>query len=195
MEDQEKNLKELYQQVKELDNGHLLTALAIVMKDTAEFLATRGYNDAAATRFRTTYYDTLNEDRFYWENFGADLYQSLDDSQLPSGMVENAANGQFDLCPVVDANNIFHEWLRFNGWCFFKKFTATHGATAVGEDGLADDQERLCTETEANVVEIAIRLLDNAFSSKWFWYPIAVLLAMMILRTDFATVPDPNEAG
>jgi hypothetical protein len=192
--DTEKHLKTLFSQVKGIDIRQALAGLTILMKDTAEFLTAKGYRDPATASFRVVFLDTLNEDRFYWESFGPALYASLTDNQLPHGVVDQANRGQFDVTPVTKANNIFHEWTHFVGWCFFKKFSQKHGSAAIGEQGLAKDKQMLCTETEENVVKVAQRLLDKEFTDKGYWFPLVIFLALLIVRTKFETIAEPADS-
>jgi hypothetical protein len=115
-------LERMYSQVKDLELGLLLSGLTILVKDTEIYLTAYGLDNAMAEGFRLAYLDMLSDNRYYWEQFGPNLYLLLKEAGLPEGFASGAAKCKADLGPLTDLS-LETEWLRAPGWHFLQTYS------------------------------------------------------------------------
>ncbi len=191
--------KEMYEQsifLGKLKLGLLLSGLTIMVKDTAVYLTTYGIDGKTAEGFRLAYLDMLNDNRYYWEQFGPELYRPLKDIKLQEG-----CKADFKL-----KNESYQdtEWLRAPGWRFFKTYTAQRKNDLL--QGITLDQlkaafhenrnpykpKAACDQEDGKSYEPIKGLVDQLIGtekqSTTFWYPVMIYVAYLLQKTNFVTL-------
>lgn len=198
-------LKPMYRQVKDLDLGPLLSGLTILAKDTATYLTVHGVNNEIGEGFRLAYLGMLSDDRYYWEQFGRNLYLPLKEAGLPEGFASGANNRRADLGPLVDSSREI-EWLRAPGWHFLKTYSGQRKNDILRDITLGDLTAAFCKgrnpyKRESNGVAdqedtnpykpiegLVGRLIGSDQEWGGFWYPVMLYLALLLHKTDFETL-------
>lgn len=198
-------LKPMYRQVKDLDLGPLLSGLTILAKDTATYLTAHGVNNEMGEGFRLAYLGMLSDDRYYWEQFGRNLYLPLKEAGLPEGFASGANNCRADLGPLVDSSREI-EWLRAPGWHFLKTYSGQRKNDILRDITLGDLTAAFCKgrnpyKRESNGVAdqedtnpykpiegLVGRLIGSDQEWGGFWYPVMLYLALLLHKTDFETL-------
>ena len=105
-----------------IDTGceQLLAGLTILAKDLSEFLAVNAYYGEDTQLFTRIYATTLSTNRFFWNLINPQLFDPLDDADMPSGFAERVLVSNFTMAPLLEAN-INQEWTRHPGWALFSK--------------------------------------------------------------------------
>jgi hypothetical protein len=188
---EEKNLRKMYQQAKDLDLRHLLTGLTILVKDTADFINSQGYSDDVTEAFRLAYLEMMNHDRYYWSKFGPDLYKDISDTKLPAGIIKAIREGTFDLEPLIKAD-IKTEWAKPIGWYFFKNYSRQNRSLIL--DGRSVDQlrEKICEAKDPADPFVAMvdRLSHSTTYVPGFLYPVMLYISLLLKVTDFTTIDE-----
>lgn len=180
----ERELKEIYEQVKDYDESLLYSGLTILSKDIAEHLATLAYPGEDKQLFLEVYTDALNVERDYWATSG--LFQSLETTQLPRGFARAATEGRFDLTPLAD-RSIVHEWLMYPGNRLFEKFKVKFKETICGKDGPYEKFENGLIGQDDLPIKIASAVLITGFSIAAFWFPLAVYFSLLLIKAGLKT--------
>lgn len=179
---QDNILKELVKQVEDLDLDLLYSGLTIIAKDTAEYLATSAYPGKGDSVFFTFYKDAMNIERDDLETHGPKVFQSLENAGLPRGFAFNADNGRYDLLPLKDPM-IIHEWLVNPGVRILEKFKDKFKDTICGKDGPYEKfKDGLIGQADLPTT-IAAAVLLTGFSIATFWYPLAIYLGILLVKT------------
>ena len=178
----------MYKQVRNLDRGLLLAGLTVLVKDTANFLHEKAYTDPMAEEFRQEYLKMLNHNRYYWELFGSDLYQTLPDAGLPHGIVAEVVTCNSDISPLCNAG-IERESTRAPGWHFFENYTALTQNLILDDSSLDQEKARLdSSEDTFDIVEDYVeRLTSRSEIGNLLWSPIMLYVALLIIKTYFVT--------
>ncbi|MEZ5039258.1 MAG: hypothetical protein R2828_05185 [Saprospiraceae bacterium] len=189
----EKDLRKTFREIKDLHLGILLAGVGVLIKDTAEFIAANGFNDPLIDLFRKTYQQVYENDRLYWRTIGPDLYKSLDDVSLPSGVVTAAAMGNLNINPLCQPV-IEKEWTRFTGWLFFKTFTYEMTDAILKKSSLREEKEKADNprSMDDQVIEIIQKLSASAKEGHWYWYPLFLYLSVLLGKTRFETLKETN---
>lgn len=196
-------LERMYKQVKNLDEGLLLAGLTVLVKDTANYLHEKAYSDPMVEEFRQEYLKMLNQDRYYWEHFGKDLYKTLPEAGLPHGIVAEAAKCKADLSDLCDAK-IERESTRAPAWSFFESYTRLLQEVILAplpDEEPSENDERTPLQKhkdhldtagdEFEVVELYVeRLTNRSELGEPLWSPVMLYIALLIVRTHFVTFPE-----
>ena len=198
-------LKPMYRQVKDLDLGPLLSGLTILAKDTATYLTVHGVNNEIGEGFRLAYLGMLSDDRYYWEQFGRNLYLPLKEAGLPEGFASGANNRRADLGPLVDSSREI-EWLRAPGWHFLKTYSGQRkndilrditlgdltAAFCEGRDPYKRESNGVADQEDTNpykpIEGLVGRLIESDQEWSGFWYPVMLYLALLLHKTNFETL-------
>lgn len=198
-------LKTMYRQVRDLDLGRLLSGLTILVKDTEIYLTAYGLDNAVAEGFRLAYLGMLSDNRYYWEQFGRNLYLPLKEAGLPEGFASDANNCRADLGPLIDASRDI-EWLRAPGWHFLKTYSGQRKTDILRGLTLEDLKSAFCEgrnpyKRESNSVAdqedtnpykpiegVVGRLIGSDQEWGGFWYPVMLYLALLLHKTDCETL-------
>ena len=206
-------LELMYQQVKDLEVGLLLSGLTILVKGTATYLTTHGIDNEMAEQFRLAHLAMLNNNRYYQEKFYPDLYKPLKTTKLPYGseeIVPKAGQCKADLRLLTDCALEDEEWLRAPGWHFFQTYSGQRKSNILrgitlekleeafceGEDPYETKSEDSCKkEVEDNnpykpVEAVIKRLVESDQQWNKFWYPVMLYLVVLIQKTNFETLED-----
>jgi len=186
-------LNEMYQQVANLDEGLLFSGLTVVAKDAAEYMAARGLYDEATQSFQQNYAAVMGDERNYWEKHGSPLYHTLQEEQLPNGMARAAENGKAELLQLSDPG-LHHEWLHFPGQKFLKKFGEKWKKTLCeGEDSPYHKLENGLLGQAELPVTIAASILTVGFAAATFFYPLALYIGLLLVKTGFKVYCEKND--
>lgn len=198
-------LKAMYRQVRDLDEGRLLSGLTILVKDTGIYLTAYGLDNAVAEGFRLAYLGMLSDDRYYWEHFGPNLYLPLKEAGLPEGFASGANNCRAELGPLIDASRET-EWLRAPGWHFLKTYSGQRkndilrnitledlkAAFCEGRNPYKRENSDGCDPKDTNpykpIEGVVGRLIGSDQEWGGFWYPVMLYLALLLQKTDFRTL-------
>jgi hypothetical protein len=208
---QEKGLKEIYNQVKGLDRKMLLAGLTVLVKDTADFIHTSGLQDEATEEFRLVYLDLMNHDRPYWWVAGPELYQELPEAWKVNNIVRNASECNFNLRPLLNTA-INQEWTRGPGWYFFKIYSNNikDALMEIGrlrykkrveekKEGIPDPNKVFKVEDLKNefskaedpaepIVSFTAELSKRSRFGPEFFYPLMLYMILLLKDTDFVTI-------
>lgn len=195
-------LERMYSQVKDLELGLLLSGLTILVKDTAIYLTAQGIDNEIAEGFRLAYLDMLSNNRYYWEQFGPNLYLPLKEAGLPEGFASSAAKCKVDLGPLTDVG-LETEWLRAPGWHFLQTYSdqrkndILRGITleelktafCKGRNPYKPESNDVCDQEDTNLYKPIEGLVKRLIGSdqEWseFWYPVMLYLVLLLHRTNF----------
>lgn len=193
---EEDNLKKIYNQVKDLKTELLFSGLTVLFKDTADFINSQGFNDQAIDLFREAYLETLNQDRFYWEQFGPELYMGLQDGNLPFGIVKAAYTGNFDLEPLKN-DQIILPWTQFPGYCFFKIYSFKVKDIILKGSSLEQEKAKVfeCKEPEEQIFPLIEKLSRQSIFGPGFWYPIMLYISLLLFRSRYITLEEHKEGS
>ena len=186
-------LNEMYQQVATLDEGLLLSGLTVVAKDAAEYMAARGLYDKSVQNFQKNYGEVMSEERSYWEQYGSPLFHSLQEEQLPNGMAKAAQGGKAELLQLSDPG-LYHEWLHMPGEKFLKKFGEKWKKTLCeGKDSPYHKLENGLLGQAELPVTIAASILTAGFAAATFFYPLALYIGLLLVKTGFKVYCEKND--
>lgn len=193
-------LKPMYNQVKDIDLGRLLSGLTILAKDSATFLTTHGVDSEMAEGFRLAYLSMLSNNRYYWVKFGPKLYFPLGDAGLPEGFASDASNCNGDLQRLTECD-LNHEWLRAPGWHFFQTYSGQRRNDILDDMTLEKLKASFCEAKDPDdsiaweardpydpIAELVGRLVGTDRFGRTFWYPVMLYLALLLHKTNFETL-------
>lgn len=188
----DKQLEIMYRLLEGLDQGLLLAGLSVLVRDTADYLHEKGYTDPMSEEFRSVYLAMYNNDRYYWEQFGKDLYQRLPDAGLPCGIVAQVAACTPDIKNVIRqlcAAEIERESTRAPGWFFFRTYTRTTQEILL--DGSSLDNEKARVDAAQDkfeiVAEYVAKLTSRSEIGDKLWRPVMLYVSLLIIKTYFET--------
>ena len=182
------NLRKIYDQVHKADLKLLLSGMSILVRDTSDFLHLKGFQDPHSEEFRQVYTAMLDEDRYYWSTFGPELYKHLKDTKLPSGLVEKAYRGNFNLSELLDTK-INKEYTRFPGWFFFRRYSQTIKSRILPEATVEEERQRIFESADdfEIVEEYVNKLVEDSTVGKEFWYPVMLYVSLLLLKSVLVT--------
>ena len=174
-------------QVDKLDENMLYSGLTVVAKDTAEYLAAKGITDDKSFDFLENFEAVMKEEKKYWDQNSSPLFKSLSRAGLPSGFAGAAANGKAELSALTNPE-IKHEWTYGPGRKFLEKFAQNF------KDGICKGEKSIFHQSEKNLLgqselpqKIVLWILSSGISAATFWYPLAVYIALLILKAGLKT--------
>jgi hypothetical protein len=168
--------------------GQLYAGLSVLARDMYLYLANSSRNDAALF---SDIISVVNEEerRMYQEQAFPD-YKGLDIKDIPKQLAYDAAIGRPTLKPLGD-RNIVHEWTFKPGKRLFIKFGQKFKDTICGADGPYEQSNRGLIGQADLPKTIAACILITGFSAATFWYPLAVYLGILVVKTGLKTYCEP----
>jgi hypothetical protein len=114
-------------------------------------------------------------------------YNGLPVEALPVGLAAAADQGQFIIAPLGDAKTIVHEWTFKPGKRLFAKLAPKFRETICGKDGPYEQLNNGLLKKSDLPTTIASSVLTVGFSPATFWYPLAVYLSILLIKTGLKT--------
>jgi hypothetical protein len=167
-----------------------LTALTLVSKNLAEYLAPGGHVEPAAGRFFKSYNAALNRDRWLWQEMGGQLFEplSVTPPALPN-FAKLAAEGNFNAAlvkPLADPGNV-SDWTVFPGWYLLETYSE------VLQDILHKKKGEYENDGTIPFDEHILRLFDalrcDGFDENMFWVLPTMLISYLSIQSCFEAVP------
>ena len=186
------DLEKMYHQVKNLDKGLLLAGLMVLVKDTANFLHEGGYDDPMVEEFRQEYLNMLNYDRFYWTEFGGQLFDTLPEAGLPHGIVKRVVQCETNLSDLC-SEGVEQEFTRAPGWEFFKSYSRSSQELILDQSSLDTEKSRAGSVAAGSdeefkiVAEYVDKLTSRSQIGTRVWSTVMLYISLLIVRTHFVT--------
>jgi hypothetical protein len=158
--------------------------LAVLARDMHRYLAKHPRDDA--TVFEQVVSLVHSEDSKQYGSGAFPNYEGLPADNLPEGLASAADAGHFVIAPLGD-NTIVHEWTFKPGKRLFVKFCSKFKDTICGRDGPYEQFTKGLVGQAALPTTIASTVLTVGFSTATFWYPLAVYLSVMLVKTGLKT--------
>lgn len=181
--------------VDDLEEDRLYAGLAVVAREYQDLLQESNRSDAAAflsifNRLEPEWPSTYP--RYYLEEYlgergqrTAALYaQSL----VASAHSLTAASAQL---PLIDSSMV-HEYILFPGKELFAKFQAQWKITICGKDGPYEKFKDGLLGQSGLPAALTATILATGFGAAVFWYPLAVYIAFLLIKTGLATYCEPE---
>ncbi|OGO18555.1 MAG: hypothetical protein A2Z15_08915 [Chloroflexi bacterium RBG_16_50_11] len=107
-------------------------------------------------------------------------------SSFPTDLAKKAAEGNPNIESLGNAN-IRHEWTVKVGKKLFLKFGEKFKSVICGKDGPHEQLENKLLNQATLPAAIVSAILTNGFSTATFWYPLAVYIALLLVKTGLKT--------
>jgi hypothetical protein len=178
----DQNFLDLVVSLEVLNDNQLLAGLAVLSKDLDLYLSQHPRKDAET--FLRCYEEALKEDRKGW--VGSPFFEPPEKCRLPTDIATNAAQGKFDLKPLIDIA-IVHEWTVMPGRKILECYQKELKDSICGATG-PYEQFRSGLIGQAQLpAAIATTVLTAGVSVATLWYPLAVYLALLFIRAGLGT--------
>jgi len=187
----DQKLESIYEQLKDLDESLLFAGLTVVAKDTAEYIATTAQQTGGEMAFHEAYLEGINRERDFWGAMNSPLYQPLSVSGLPHGFSQGTMLGSPDLGPLHNPA-IHHEWTSIPGRDLLEKFGRKFKEVICGKDGPYEKFNNGLVGQADLPITIASSILTAGLSTAAFWYPLAVYLGLLLVKTGLKTYCEPD---
>jgi hypothetical protein len=158
--------------------------LAVLARDMHRYLAEHPRDDAAL--FEQVVSLVHAEERTLYQGGAFPTYEGLPTDDLPEGLASAAAAGQCVIARLGDVA-IVHEWTFKAGKRLFVKFSSKFKDTICGKDGPYEQFTHGLVGQAALPTTIASSVLTAGFSAETFWYPLAVYLSILLVKTGLKT--------
>jgi len=158
--------------------------LAVLARDMHHYLAEHPRADAAFFEQVVSLVHSEDSERYGGGAFPN--YEGLPTDDLPQGFASAADAGQFIIAPLGD-RAIVHEWTFKPGKRLFVKFCSKFNDTICGKDGPYEQFTNGLVGQAALPTTIASAVLAVGFSAATFWYPLAVYLSILLVKTGLKT--------
>jgi hypothetical protein len=183
-------LKQIEEQVQASDKIQLDAAFGVLVKDYAAYLASNPRDDAKL--FEQVYADFSKEETASYG--GSPFFRPAEEVGIPHGFAAQAAVGVFHLVDL-NSRSIRHEWTTIPGQRLLRRFAKELKGAICGPGG-PYEQSRNGLFGQADLPKtIAASILAAGFSPATFWYPLAVYLALLIVKAGLATYCKTGEVG
>lgn len=169
-------------------NGQLYAGLSVLTRDMYLYLVDRSRDDAAL--FKDVISEVSKEERKLHGDHAFPDYKGLDLKFFPKQLASEAAMGSMTLKPLGD-RNIVHEWTFKPGKRLFIKFSVKFRDTICGADGPYEKFENGLIGQADLPKSIAATVLLAGFSAATFWYPLAIYLSILLVKTGLKTYCEP----
>lgn len=107
-------------------------------------------------------------------------------AQLPKGMAASAVQGS-PAIKQLGQPRIVHEWTLKPGKRLYDKFSSKFKETICGKDGPYEQFTKGLFGQAQLPTTIATAILTVGFSAATFWYPLAVYITILLLKTGLKT--------
>ena len=179
-------------ELQDLPLGQYYAGLAALARDMDEYLAKHPRDDAAL--FKTVISLINTEER---PRYGGGAFPTLDGQRveiLPTGLASAADSGR----PTVELLGnpaIVHEWMCKPGKKLLDRFLQKFGRklkeTICGKDSPYEQFNKGLLGQADLPKTIAASILAVGFSPATFWYPLAVYLGILLVKTGLKTYCEP----
>jgi hypothetical protein len=183
---QTRQLEQMAKEIENLDERQLEAGLGVILKDTLQYLLTAPRSDDST--FKEMVYEVMAGERRDTLPQWRLLYVDPNDP-VPTGIVAAAAKGKFNLNALKNVK-IQHEWTIYPARRFLKKFNVKLKKNICGKGGPYEQFKNGMLGQAALPTTIATTILTVGFSAATVWYPLAVYVGILILRTGLATYCD-----
>jgi len=167
--------------------GQLYSGLAVLARDMHYYLEEHPRENSA------TFHAVVEEVNVDDRRYGSGAFPKYDGqpiSLLPTGLAAAADFGKPLVDPLGDPQ-IVHEWTSKPGKKLFLKFFNKFGRklreTICGENGPYEQFNKGLVGQATLPAVIAGAILKSGFSTETFWYPLAVYLAILLIKTGLKT--------
>jgi hypothetical protein len=179
---------------EDLPLGQLYAGLTVLARDMHDYLSQNPRSDSM--NFEEIVTEVRLEDRAWYRQGAFPIYEGQDVSQLPTGLAAKAATGD----PTVRGLGepaIVHEWTVKPGKKLFLKFVAKFGSklkeTICGKEGPYEQFNKGLLGQKSLPTTIAASILTVGFSSATFWYPLAIYIAILLVKAGLKTYCEPSK--
>lgn len=181
----DKQMEQIVEDLKNLGEKQLYAGLAVISKDLARYLESNPQPDAYL--FNSVYSGFSAEERESWG--GRPFFDPAEAHSIPTSLAEEAAHGAFDLSALKDPD-IVHEWTVYPGRRLLERFGHEFKMTICGPNGpyeqFENSENKLVAQAQLPA-SIATSILAAGISVATLWYPLAVYIALLLIKTGLAT--------
>lgn len=167
----------------------LYAGFAVLARDIHLYLSNVPRDDAKP--FEEAVTEIHNEDsrlhlatNFPYSNPEFPFQQEL--HEFPRGLAEEAARGAPTVKPLGDPR-IRHEWTVKPGKRLFVKLAGKFRIVVCGKDGPYEQFENGLVNQAALPTTIASAILVSGLSAATLWYPVAVYISLLLIKTGLKT--------
>jgi hypothetical protein len=181
----------------DLPLGLLYAGLSVLARDMHAYLAKHPREDAALFGEVVSLVSAEESNQFGGKAFpDYDGLPEAEVSALPTGLASEAAMGQPRVEPLGDRDVVVHEWTSKPGKrlfiTFLQKFGRAFKETICGEDGPYEQFNEGLIGQAALPATIASAILTAGLSTDTFWYPLAVYLSILLIKTGLKVYCEPE---
>jgi hypothetical protein len=178
---QTKELEKIVKELEKLDDRLLEAGLGVILKDTLQYtLAAPRKDDLLFKELISQVISEELDDKKYPPQWRL-LY--IDPSHpIPTGIAAAADQGRFNLKPLKQGV-IIHEWTVYPARRFLKKFKVKLKKNICGKSGPYGQFKDGLVGQAALPTTIATTILTAGFTAATVWYPLAVYVGVLIVRT------------
>jgi hypothetical protein len=168
--------------------GNLYAGLSVLARDMYTHLANHPRDDSAA--FQEVVMEVSAVERRSHQGVAFPTYEDQPVDFPPTGLADDAASGKPTVKPLGDPK-LVHERTVIPGKMLFKAFLIKFGIkfkdAICGKNGPYQQLEKRQAHLSALPTAIAIDILRHGFSNDTFWYPLAVYIAVLLVRAGLKT--------
>ena len=164
--------------------GQLYAGLAVLARDMHLYLVQHPREDAAL--FEDVISLVNAEESRLHGGKAFPNYKGLRVGNLPGQLASAATLGQPTVTPLGE-RDIVHEWTFKAGKRLFVKFGSKFKETICGKDGPYEQFNKGLLGQAALPATIASTILSTGISPATFWYPLAVYMSILLVKTGLKT--------
>jgi len=170
--------------------GQLYAGLAVLARDMYLYLAQYPRKDSALFKEVVSLVNT--EEKAVYGSQAFPNYEGLPVDDLPRQLASAAALGQPIVTPLGE-RDIVHEWTFKPGKRLFVKFGSKFKETICGRDGPYEQFNNGLVGQSALPTTIASTVITASFSPATFWYPLAIYVSILLMKTGLKTYCESEE--
>jgi hypothetical protein len=178
---QTKQLEKIAKELEKLDDQLLEAGLGVILKDTLQYTLTAPRTDDLLFKelISQVIAEELNDKTSppQWRL----LYVDPSDP-VPTGIVAAADQGKFNMKPLKQSG-IIHEWTVYPARRFLERFKVKLKKNICGKGGPYEQFKNGLVGQAGMPTTIATTILTAGFTVAPVWYPLAVYVALLIVRT------------
>jgi hypothetical protein len=168
--------------------GNLYAGLSVLARDMYAYLANYPRDDSAA--FQEVVMEVSAVERRLHHGVAFPTYEDQPIDFPPTGLADDAASGKPTVKPLGDPK-LVHERTVIPGKMLFETFLTKFGIkfkdAICGKNGPYQQLEKRQALLTALPTAIAIDILKHSFSNDTLWYPLAVYIAVLLVRAGLKT--------
>ncbi|MGC3991462.1 MAG: hypothetical protein QM796_17610 [Chthoniobacteraceae bacterium] len=173
------------------DSRDLLTAgLAVLAKDYAAYLKSIPRTDA--NTFERVFREFEQEETASYG--GSPYFETPSQTGIPSGFAQQADSGTVDVTSLNDPS-IEHEWTRIPGDRLLRRFGKEFRGVICGSDGPHEQFQKGLLGQATLPRTIAASILTAGFAGATFWTPLAVYIALLVIKAGLQTYCNTGDVG